>query len=279
MPQPISQGVEITKAIPGDPNYKADDPDFQTAQMLVEKLRVAVAASPGSPMQGEMGPMGPTGPAGNSGSQGAQGIKGDTGAQGPQGIPGVTGSAGATGAKGDTGAAGATGAQGPSGIIAVAAPITNSGTSTSANIGINAATTSAPGSMSAADKLKLDGLGAAWVFSTPTFANITTAQQLSTTRNASVRYDIDATVNITLIAGQSVTATLTYADNSGMTTNPVVVSSQVTQNSGVLGLATVQTLKLEGEIPPGKYRRVTFATTGTGTVTPSALKAGQEVLK
>ena len=50
--------------------------------------------------------------------------KGDTGA---------TGSAGATGAAGS---AGATGAQGPSGVVGVTAPITNSGTSTSATIGI-----------------------------------------------------------------------------------------------------------------------------------------------
>ena len=38
---------------------------------------------------------------------------------------------------GSTGATGATGAQGPSGVIAVTAPITNTGTSTSANIGID----------------------------------------------------------------------------------------------------------------------------------------------
>lgn len=45
---------------------------------------------------------------------------------------GLQGPAGATGAKGDTGD------QGPSGVIDVTAPITNSGTSTSANIGISA---------------------------------------------------------------------------------------------------------------------------------------------
>ncbi len=59
------------------------------------------------------------------------------GPQGPQGIPGTNGS---------------------SGVVNVTAPITNSGTSTAANIGISAATTSNAGSMSAADKTKLDGL-------------------------------------------------------------------------------------------------------------------------
>lgn len=44
---------------------------------------------------------------------------------------------GATGATGATGNTGATGSQGPSGVIAVTSPITNSGTSTSATIGID----------------------------------------------------------------------------------------------------------------------------------------------
>lgn len=62
---------------------------------------------------------------------GPTGATGPTGSTGPQGATGATGS---TGAKGDTGATGATGS---SGVIAVTSPITNSGTSTSANIGID----------------------------------------------------------------------------------------------------------------------------------------------
>ena len=50
---------------------------------------------------------------------------------------GNSGPQGATGSAGAAGATGATGATGSSGVIAVTAPITNSGTSTSANIGIN----------------------------------------------------------------------------------------------------------------------------------------------
>ena len=65
------------------------------------------------------GPAGPAGP------------KGDTGA--PSTVPGPTG------AKGDTGEQGQ---QGNSGVIAVTAPITNTGTSTSANLGITTGTTS-----------------------------------------------------------------------------------------------------------------------------------------
>jgi hypothetical protein len=79
---------------------------------------------------------------GVQGATGATGATGAQGAQGIQGIQGVKGDTGATGAKGDTGATGATGS---SGVIAVTAPITNSGTSTSANIGVDAGSTSAAG--------------------------------------------------------------------------------------------------------------------------------------
>ena len=75
-------------------------------------------------------------------SVGVQGAKGDTGATGAKG------DTGATGPKGDTGA---TGAQGPSGVVAVTAPITNSGTSTSANIGVSAGSTSTAGVLQLTD--------------------------------------------------------------------------------------------------------------------------------
>lgn len=58
----------------------------------------------------------------------------EVGLIGPQG---ATGLQGATGPTGPTGATGATGAQGPSGVVSVTSPITNSGTSTSAQIGID----------------------------------------------------------------------------------------------------------------------------------------------
>lgn len=115
------------------------------------------------------------------------------------------------------------------------------------------------------------------IFSTPTFSSVTTATQLSTTRDTEVTYAFDATVTISLIAGQSVRATLTYADNSGMSTNPVVVDSSITQNSGVLNLTQLNTLKVSGMIPANKYRKVTFAITG-GSTAPSTISAGQEVL-
>lgn len=142
------------------------------------------------------------------------------------------------------------------------------------------ATTSVSGLLSATDKGKLDGLSApnSRSFNAPSFSNVTTANQLHAARDAEVFYDIDATVTISLLAGQSVTATLKYADNSGMSTNVVTVSSQVANNSGVLNLTQTNTLKLAGIIPAGKYRQVTFAVTGTGTATPTTLKAAQEII-
>jgi len=103
-------------------------------------------------IQGPAGSSGATGPKGDTGAQGIQGVKGDAGDAGPQGEQGATGATGATGPQGeqgiqgikgdkgdmgDTGATGATGAQGSSGVVSVTAPITNTGTSTAANIGID----------------------------------------------------------------------------------------------------------------------------------------------
>ena len=104
--------------------------------------------------QGETGAAGATGPQGATGPAGATGATGPAGATGPTGPQGIQGLTGATGAKGDTGdtgpqgiagatgpagATGATGAQGPSGVVSVSSPITNSGTSSSAVIGIDQA--------------------------------------------------------------------------------------------------------------------------------------------
>jgi hypothetical protein len=76
-------------------------------------------AQPATANASAVAQRGPTGPAGPTGA---------TGPQGPQGVAGPTG---------PTGATGATGPQGPSGVIAVTSPITNSGTSTNATLGIN----------------------------------------------------------------------------------------------------------------------------------------------
>lgn len=122
------------------------------------------------------------------------------------------------------------------------------------------------------------------VFSTPTFAGVTTATQLSATRDAEVSYEFDGSIAITVLGTQTITATGTYADNSAMTTNPVIFDSQGFTGGGVAGLSQTQTLKISGIIPAGKYRKVTFASSsasglGLGAPTvPSAIKSSQEVL-
>lgn len=104
-----------------------------------------------------VGVTGPQGPAGATGATGPQGATGVTGPQGPTG---------ATGAKGDTGD---TGPQGPSGVIAVTSPITNSGTSTSANIGINQ-------SLIAIANTQVSGLGTASTKDIPVTGNASATQ-------------------------------------------------------------------------------------------------------
>lgn len=114
-------------------------------------------------------------------------------------------------------------------------------------------------------------------YQTPTFSSATSATRLSTTVEADVFYAFDATVTISLLAGQSVTAVLKYADDSGMSSNVVTVDSAKTANSGVLNLTQTNTLRVGGKIPAGKYRQVTFVTAGSGVAAPSAIAAGQEV--
>lgn len=119
------------------------------------------------------------------------------------------------------------------------------------------------------------GLSAA--VSVPTFSDATTAQRLSTTKIAHVKYAFDASVTISLLAGSSIRAILEYADDAGMSVNVVRVESNQIQNSGVLGLTQGDTLSVAGWIPANKYRKVRFTTTG-GATAPTALDSAQEVL-
>lgn len=121
--------------------------------------------------QGDVGPQGPTGAAGATGAQGPQGDVGPTGATGATGAAGTTGAQGPQGDVGPTGPAGATGATGATGpqpplSSATPAAVGASGSAGASTDGaradhvhaLAAATTSTPGSMSAADKTKLDGI-------------------------------------------------------------------------------------------------------------------------
>jgi hypothetical protein len=87
----------------------------------------STAIGPTGPI-GVTGPTGPTGAQGPAGVTGSQGLKGDTGNTGPTGLQGIQGIQGATGP---------TGAQGVTGVVSVTSPITNSGSSTSAVLGLD----------------------------------------------------------------------------------------------------------------------------------------------
>lgn len=114
-------------------------------------------------------------------------------------------------------------------------------------------------------------------FSTPDFNKTINAIILSKPRDAYVIYNYSATVVVLLPEGQSIKATLEYADNEEMTENKVIVCTAITGNAGVIGLIQENTLTVSGMIPAGKYRKVTFAVSGNAD-TPKILESGQEVI-
>jgi hypothetical protein len=108
--------------------------------VTVTPIKNAVTVSP-------VGIPGSQGPQGATGSQGPQGATGATGAKGDKGDKGDTGATGAKGDKGDTGD------QGSSGVVTVNEPITNAGTSTTANLSVSTGTTSAVGVLQLTDSV------------------------------------------------------------------------------------------------------------------------------
>ncbi len=134
---------------------------------------------------------------------------------------------------------------------------------------------------SSADKTKLDGLSAPLsnIFASDIpFSNATTANKLSTTRAAYCSYEFDAVVPFSLLGGSSVTATLQYADDSGMSINLVTLKKMKSATSGLVsGASQTNTLSVYGLVPANKYRKVTLSATGNAS-TPSTISSSQEVL-
>lgn len=114
------------------------------------------------------------------------------------------------------------------------------------------------------------------VYLSPAFSAVTTATQLSTTRNSYVNY-VFPTSMTSLLTSQALTATLQYADDSGFTTNVVTVNVDVQGCSGIVSLTLAGRLQVNGRIPIGKYRKVTLSQTGGATV-PTTISSSQEVL-
>ncbi len=113
-------------------------------------------------------------------------------------------------------------------------------------------------------------------FASPT-RSLNSSFQISTTRDAIVNYSVDISSTLSLTTGQTGTAFLEYADNSGFTTNVVEICRFVNGNTGTLavGLGLTQNVTggLNGVVPANKYVRI--RTTGTATAT---FRSGQEVL-
>ena len=214
--------------------------------------------------QGQQGPQGATGATGATGAAGADGktVLNGTGAPssglgaigdfyidtaaarlyGPKLIGGwgggisLIGPAGATGAQGPQGNVGPTGPMGPSGVVAATAPLSyDAGTQT---VAISAATTSAAGSMSAADKTKLDGIAAgaevnvnadwnagsgdAQILNKPTLGTAA-AQNVGTSAGNVVQ--LDASGNLPAVNGSQLTGIVTTTNLSYDTATRVIASS------------------------------------------------------
>lgn len=136
--------VEVTFS---SPVIEVTEPNAGTIETSGAESAVVTELIVGTPgPTGSTGPTGPTGATGPAGPTGAIGATGDTGPTGPTGATGATGPTGPQGIQGEqgiqgitgpTGATGATGSTGASGVISVTAPITNSGTSSSAQLGLD----------------------------------------------------------------------------------------------------------------------------------------------
>lgn len=106
---------------------------------------------------------------------------------------------------------------------------------------------------------------------TPT---LNSAAQLSSTQEVECFYPVNISVTSVLLATSQGTAELKYADDSGFTTNVVLVTSGTQAVGGVASLTNIGTVMLSGKVPVGKYRKI-ITTTNSGTVSFTALQ-GQE---
>lgn len=109
---------------------------------------------------------------------------------------------------------------------------------------------------------------------------LNTAFLVSGTKATFVSYTVDVSTTLSLLAGETGTVILEYADDSAMTTNVKTVQSAANGNTGTLtiglNLTQTSTASLTGIVPIGKWIRVrTVNTAGTPVFT---WRAQQEVL-
>jgi len=227
---------------------------------------------------GPQGPAGPQGPQGEQGSQGLQGTQGNPGAQGAQGPTGSTGLKGDKGDKGDTGATGATGAtgstgatgpQGPSGVVTVNAPITNSGTSTAANLSVSAGTTSDAGILQLTDSVSSTSTTTA---ATPN--SVKSAYDFANVKNTILKFFTGIYYKTPSTTLGSVTAT---ANRTVFT--PIYIAETTTVNR--IAMQTSSTFSGTGTVRLGIYNSTNSLPStvliDAGTVTPTAASTAYEI--
>ena len=170
------------------------------------------------------------------------------------GATGPTGAGGSTGATGPTGAQGVTGPTGASGVISVTGPITNTGTSTSAVIGITQS------SLSIANT-QVTGLGTSSVKDIPSTGDASTSQVVygTDTRLTNTRTPTDDTVTTAKITDLNVTTAKLAAD---AVTTAKITDLNVT--TGKLADNAVTTIKITN-------LNVTTAKIADGAVTAAKL--------
>lgn len=199
-------------------------------------------------------------------------------------LVGPTGATGNTGPQGPTGLTGATGAlgpTGPSGVISVTGPVTNSGTSTAAVIGLDQ-------SLLSIANTQVTGLGTASTKNVPAAGNASNTEVVygTDTRLSDTRTPTDGTVTTAKIVDANVTniklanSTITLGSSTltlGATTSTVAgltltspTISTIT-NTGTITLPTSNTTLLGTHLVTAKGDLL--AATGSGAITRLAVGA------
>jgi hypothetical protein len=225
------------------------------------------AASTVTGPTGSTGPTGPTGAVGATGAAstvtgptGATGATGATGPQGPIGATGadstVTGPTGPIGPTGATGTPGATGPQGSSGVVSVTGPITNTGTSGAAVIGINQ-------SLISIANTQVTGLGTSSTKDIPASGNASTSQVVygTDTRLSDTRTPTDGTVTTAKIVNANVTNAKLANPSLTLGSSTLTLGGTTTTISGL----TLTTPQISSILNTGTITLPTSTTTLLGT--------------
>jgi hypothetical protein len=184
---------------------------------------------------------------------------------GPQGIQGEIGATGATGATGPQGEQGTQGATGPSGVVDVTAPITNSGTSTSANIGIDQSALSI-----AASQINNLATGVATFLTTPTSANLAAAVT-NETGSGNLVFSASPTFSGTVSGITKAMVGLGNVDNTSDLNKPVsnATNEQLEIVMFEIARTSADLMDLASGIPYGTSAG-TISMTGNGATTRTA---------